>query len=998
MLSLSGVSASQGAFYFEKEDYFFQGGEGNVIAGETYWNTGEKINHERFQEIVEARIRETGGALKGNDRLADNLSFSAPKSVSLLAALDDHHRELILEAHREAVKAVIDYIESSGMFQARDENGNPTAARGMLAVRFDHFTNRNGDPQLHSHVLIANVAERAGDGKVVSAYLREIYNHKIDLGLMYRMHCARNLEEMGYRIEWKKDGTFDLADFTEEQLRAFSTRRAEIEDYLKEHGLEGGKAAEVAAYRTRDPKKDFNPEELRKNWETRAREVGIKLPERQGNYDYQKEVAISSIAQKILEGVAEKQLSTKGYVREIDVQLEGVRALAKEGIYLWVGQIQNYAENALERAFSNQGGRHSLGQDRVGRNVWTVTNNLHAELRTRDIGLMNHSSSYALNPEKTKEILKSFEQGLGYHLTDEQKSAIEGIATGRGDAVVIGKAGTGKTTMLKGLKTVYQEQGRVVLGVSVSGAAAANLEKETGISSYTVDALNTLHLKGTFEHTRLQGGALVVDEAGMLDAKRTAAIQEFARAHGMKVVYVGDPDQLKPVGVGDPFRRLVSEAAKKGSLHELTEIFRQKDPEYREAARLASSGKTVEALEKLSEKGWVKEINSKKERLEAIKKDYLRAVEEKKSVLVVTDKNSIKDRLNREIRYELQKRGYVEKEGVKVEVRGSNGKSLGTREFAVGDRVLFLKNDRDLGVQNGLAGQVVLVHREEQSLVVRTDFGMKEVNLREYNYLDHGYATTVYKSQGQTVDRVIYNAESKSRSVSANSFYVAVTRGREEAKIYTDSLENLRERIDVSQEKADVLTRAAEVEAGARSLDERLQVRKDLDRDVVTLRESITASEADFKILNRVVNLQDYRDYFAGKDLKESMIDSIKREASKEILRKVIEERRPENQKEALDRAVESKTRDWHPEGAREELKNELKEELMKESHGKGRETGTLRGKGVDLDLKSGAGDRAKDMGSSRERETSRGKGKSLDIEVIEDPARDRSAGVEMGD
>ncbi len=851
------------------------------------------------------------------------------------------------------------------------------------------FTNRNGDPQLHSHVLIANVAERVEDGKLVYAYLREVYTSKVALGTMYRMYLAHSLERMGYQIDWKKDGTFELAGFTKEQLQAFSTRRVEIEDYLKEHGLEGGKAAELAAYRTRDPKKDFSPEELRKDWEDRARAAGIKLPERQAHYDYQKEIATDSLAQKILEEVVERQLSTKGYVREVDVQLEGAKALAREGIHLWVGQLQNYAENAMERVFSDQGGKHSLGQDRVGRDVWTVENNLHAELRTRVIGLRDNSSSYALDPEKTKEALESFEQGLGYCLTDEQKSAIQGIATGQGDAVVLGKAGTGKTTMLRGLKTVYREQGRVVLGVSVSGAAAANLEKETGISSYTVDALNTLHLKGTFEYTRLQGGALVVDEAGMLDTKRTAAIQEFARGHGMKVVYVGDPDQLKPVGTGDPFRRLVSEASQKGALHELTEIFRQKDPEYREAVGLASLGKTVEALERLSEKGWVKEISSKKERLEAIKQDYIRAVEKKKSVLVVTDKNSVKDRLNREIRYELQKRGHVEKEGVEVEVRGSDGKIMGTREFAVGDRVLFLKNDRDLGVQNGLVGKVVLLHQEEQSLVIRTDLGMKEVNLKEYNYIDHGYATTVYKSQGQTVDRVSYNAEN-SRSVSANSFYVAITRGREEARVYTDSLENLREKIAVSQEKADILSWAAEVEAGARSLDDRIQVRQDLDQDVTTLKKGLTASEGNYKILDRVVTLEDYRNYSAGKDLKETMVRSIKREVSKETLRDIIKKREPEKWKEIFNRAIERETRDWHPKTARKELRNEFSEELLKESHGRDKETGIVRERNMDLNWRSGVEDREIGQDFSRERE-------NLDIKVDEEnPARDRTAGTEI--
>lgn len=303
----------------------------------------------------------------------------------------------------------------------------------------------------------------------------------------------------------------------------------------------------------------------------------------------------------------------------------------------------------------------------------------------------------------------------------------------------------------------------------------------------------------------------------------------------MQVVYVGDPDQLKPVGAGDPFRRLTGEAEKEDSLYELSEIYRQKDPEYRKAAHLASRGETIKALEKLEDKRWVREIRTKKERMDAAKRDYIEAVRQGKSVLVVTDKNSLKDRLNREIRYEMKRQGYVAEKGLTAEVRGTNGKSLGKREFAPGDRVVFLKNDRNLDVQNGLAGTVVSVDREAKTLTMETSQGLKKVDLKEYNYLDHGYTVTVNKSQGQTVDRVVYVAESQSRLVSANSFYVAVTRGGEEARIYTDSIEGLKAKIEVSQEKTDVLTWAAEKRARAFTPEERAKVREDLSRDASAL-------------------------------------------------------------------------------------------------------------------------------------------------------------------
>jgi len=199
MLSLSGVTGRTPAAYYEKDDYYFrQSGTGEVIAG--YERTGRHVlNLQGFQALVLERTER----ITANTRLADDLTFSAPKSVSLLVALDDKHRAEIINAHQEAVQSVVKYMIESGMVQARDSKGNPCAVEkdSVVALRFDHFLSRNLDPQLHSHVLFVNSVIRAEDGKIVSAYLREVYTNKKALGAMYRQELASRLERLGYQIE-----------------------------------------------------------------------------------------------------------------------------------------------------------------------------------------------------------------------------------------------------------------------------------------------------------------------------------------------------------------------------------------------------------------------------------------------------------------------------------------------------------------------------------------------------------------------------------------------------------------------------------------------------------------------------------------------------------------------------------------------------------------------------------------------------------------------------
>ena len=799
MLSLAGISEAVSTEYFRKEDYYFGGGLGSALdtSGKKLFDLGSKVDKWKFRALVEARIEETGGAKGRPNRVADDLTFSAPKSVSLLAALGDGEtRQKVIGAHQEAVETVVKSVEEFGFFQARGEDKKPVAAIGMVALRFDHFTNRNGDPLLHSHVLIANLAVRQSDGKVVSAYLRDVYLNKQALGALYRLELASRLEKLGYEVEWQKDGFFELKGFTKEQLKEFSTRRQEIEAALIERGLDGGKAAEVAALDTRKSKVDLDPSALRQSWEEKAKGVGLKLPSpnllakaKRNEHDRHESV------QKTIKEVFLGQVQTTGFTQDHRIVMESAKELSRAGITTTkeetlsaLGQVKAELSDKLV----------GLKSDRFGRERFTTKDVLFAEQKIRDLA---ETTKPGLEVKDLELKLESFQKGLkeeqDFELSREQLETLKGISAAKSDVILIGKAGTGKTTTLQALKEVYEGK---ILGVSVGGAAASNLEKETGIKSLTIDSLA---LKPDRAEIAM-GGLIVVDEAGMVDSHRAAAIMEIAKKYQAKICWVGDPDQLKPVGAGDPLSRVLL-VAEHLPHFTLEKIYRQKIEEYREAAQAIAHGDVRLGWEKLESMGKIHEISAKGDRVEAIKEEYLSLISQGKKALIVTSENAFKDRLNREIRYELVNEGLVEKEGLRLEVFNAQGKSIGEREFAPGDRIIFLRNNRELEIQNGLQGEVVSIDTETKTLEIRTDHGHTiALKADDYRYLDHAYAATVYKAQGISVDKVIYAVDSRSSLLSKNEFYVAVTRGREDISIYTDDKDKTLEKIQQSQEKTDV--------------------------------------------------------------------------------------------------------------------------------------------------------------------------------------------------
>ncbi len=699
MLSLSSVSVNQGTNYWEKEDYYFKNSQNEIISGKEFWNLSDKINFEEFNRAVMERILETGGSIRRDDKIAEDLTFSAPKSVSILATLYESEREKIFKAHRAAIEKTIQFIKESNMIQTRDESLYPTPANNdsILAVRIDHFTSRNGDPQLHSHVLVANAVERLDDAKLTATYMKEIYDNKKLLGNIYRQELASQIEKLGYSIEWKKDGTFEVAGFTKEQIKKFSTRRTEIEQKLNELGFPGktGKAAELAALETRNAKKEFNIKELEKNWQERALKLQIDISKIKQEMNFSKNDDLSGKIKTdtIIKETIRKSILTQGFIKEHEIILNSAKNLSQNGITLSLDDIQSKVNEQLLKYFSENGYVY-LNHDEFNREMFTDENILNSFIKNEIVSIRDNQIS--LEKFSAMESINNFQEKLfkekGFKLDDKQKELVMNIALSEKDCVVLGKAGVGKTTMMEALKEIYSSQNYEIIGLSISGSASANLEKETGIKSFTIDSLS---FKIDNFHENKKIGLIIVDEAGMLDSKRTAAIKEIAEKLNAKILYIGDTEQLKPVGAGDPFKNLVNDAREKGSFGELTEIYRQKNENYKSAVIDSAFGKNKEAFKKLEKLGWVYEISSKSERFNEIKNEYLESVEKGKDVIVVSYKNKDVERLNNEIRFELLRQNKINLDNqIKIIVKNSNNRIIGEKEFAVGDKIIFFKKFR----------------------------------------------------------------------------------------------------------------------------------------------------------------------------------------------------------------------------------------------------------------------------------------------------------------
>jgi Ti-type conjugative transfer relaxase TraA len=555
---------------------------------------------------------------------------------------------------------------------------------------------------------------------------------------------------------------------------------------MEARGVAGGKAAAVAALATRGAKDQADLRDLREAWREDAAAHGYtpdSVREQAASYTVGECGALPR-PDEIMQSLTQ-QHST---VSQAQVMTAAAVAMAGRGD---ADDAQRYAREVMDSAVRLHG---RDGQDR-----FTTPEMLRLESEMVDraetmAGQQSHRVSHAARETAI----------ASRTMTDEQRAAFTHVTDAGQCKVVEGEAGTGKSYMLGAAREAWEQSGYRVIGTAISQAATRGLAESAGIESRNLAQLTRDLDTGARELNSRT--VLVVDEAGMVGSRQMADLMTRAQDAGAKLVLVGDSRQLQPIDAGGAFAAIKERIGAES----LSTIQRQRDDADRQVSRLTREGKATEALENLSQRGRVHVSNDAADARRAAAAAYLSSIESGKSSIVVSGTRKDVRLINSAIRSRLQERGAIGAESVKMTT------AYGERSFSERDRVIFgekhrfgARDDQARSVWNGATGTVVSIAKTEDgrgAMSVKLDHSGEVVRVdpAQMDKVDHGYATTVHKAQGATVDHAHWVTGSMN---SKELSYVAVTRAREETHVYTTREQLARETTDTGQVRKSELER-----------------------------------------------------------------------------------------------------------------------------------------------------------------------------------------------
>ena len=403
-----------------------------------------------------------------------------------------------------------------------------------------------------------------------------------------------------------------------------------------------------------------------------------------------------------------------------------------------------------------------LGTGEDGKERYTTRQTLEAEN-----SMLSKSESMAkTHNHKVKEKYQK-QAKVSRTLSQEQ---VDHIFSSGDMSCVVGYAGTGKSYMLDAVREAYEAGGYTVTGTALAGIAAQGLFQSSGIPSQTIARRLIDIQEGRSQLTNRH--VLVIDEAGMVGTRQMNALVSHAYEKGAKVIMVGDGMQLQPIEAGGAFRGIYSRT---GGVN-LTEIRRQKEGWQKEATKFLEEGKTNTALDLYNASGRVKEHQEQYQAILEMVDDWKAQIKTSgsSSVMMMAYRNKDVDELNELGRDFMIRAGIIKRKGKLFET------IKGTKEFAEGDRILFLKNDRFMGVNNGNRGTVEKISGND--FIVRMDNNEQiAFDAAKYNHFNHGYAATVHKLQGATVKHSFVLADSY---FDQHSALTAMSRHTDDVRLY----------------------------------------------------------------------------------------------------------------------------------------------------------------------------------------------------------------------
>jgi conjugative relaxase-like TrwC/TraI family protein len=794
VLGIGVLGPTRAAYYLEtvaagREDYYLGSGEapgrwlGRRAVGLGLSGT---VDASGLHAILDGRDPNSGqrlGRVRENRTPGFDLTFSAPKSVSIVFALaDDRIAAQVRQAHDAAVDATLEWLERNACQVRRGAGGTRVLpGDGFVAAAFRHRTSRAGDPHLHTHVLVANLTH-GPDGKWSAPDGRMLFGVAKTAGHLYEAQLRHELTaRLG--VEWQpvRNGIADLAGIPRGLIEHLSQRRQAVLDRLDELGVASARAAQIAALDTRAPKDltvDLNA--CRTDWRQAAAEHGIDA---------------DTLAQ--LTGKARPGPPTDRQRQQIDGALLGPDGLTaqrstfdrRDVLQAWCNQLRAGAPIAEIEALAD----HTLTSPAAVEVGGDATVRMHRHDRrpmrapvlgsTYSTAELVHLERRLLGQVTERALERTAVVGAGRveitlashpHLSDEQQRMVRALTrSGRGVEVVIAPAGAGKTVALGAAHHAWKASSHHVLGCAVAAKAARQLEHSTGIPSDTITSL-TAQLA---ERALPARSVLVVDEAGMAGTRTLAPLFDACQRANAKLVLVGDPKQLPEIQAGGLLAALDHTL---GGIH-LDTNRRQHAGWERDALAQLRAGDAEQALNAYLTHDRITFAPTAHQARTRLVEDYTFAHHYGARGLMLASRWTDVHALNELARTELQRRGHLT--GRALDIDG--------RSYQVGDRVMTLRNARRLGVTNGTTGTVTSVDVDARTLVIASDNGPR-VTLPAA-YLDsravvHAYATTIHKAQGLTVDRTYILADDR---LTRETGYTALSRGRHDNHLYAVSSSTL---------------------------------------------------------------------------------------------------------------------------------------------------------------------------------------------------------------
>lgn len=827
------------------EDYYAGRGE-----APGYWLGGGAevlglsggVDHGDFAKVLQAVDPATGEKLSARADLRKVVgwdhTFSVSKGVSVLwAAGDGELRSRIEQAHRESIADAIGLAEDEYVRGRRGAGGHTQVdTTGLVAAAFQHRTSREGDPHLHTHVVWANQVQDRTDGSWGTLDGREPLRWKDTLSRVYDSGMRARLHEFGVETEIRESRTYETMAVPDDVLDAMSKRSAQVREELGGRGIAPGDAThkeqQIAALATRREKDLTGVEgDLFAHWQAEITGHGFTLDDIAHAVSSERTEELDDERARIAEKVAgpdgitahaatftrRELLAEWAVAAPKGMRADQVRAQAD----LWWHSNETIALEPHEISTArtdDRDGWHHLKDGHIvaaeAEQIRTTPEMLDVEERAvTATDRLAHTGSGSLSDPKGAN---------REHLSAEQRGAVDAMCSDRGLVVVTGPAGAGKTTILQAAAAQWETEGRTVIGAAPKNVNAETMQVEAGL-----DATSLAKLRRDLEHGRRhfdESTTIVVDEAFSAASRDLAPVLDAAADAKGQVVMLGDPHQTQAVAAGGVPLAVIDEGLPDGARIDLRTVHRQHDKSEiavladlrngdsgkwlgfaRDHGRVHAETTTIEDTRAAAVEGWAVDW----QRYQDTPPDRRDAA---RPPLMISARNADVDALNQGAQQGRIDRG---------ELDPADALRVGGRRYIAGDRVIAVTNDRDRsGLLNGHAGTIAAINHEQGTITVdidaktRTGSPTTRTHLLDIDQsaevLRLGYAATVHKAHGQTVDSAHIHAD---HGLNREDAYTAFSRARGHTHTYLtrehsdiDPTEHLGERIAHSRPEHAAIT------------------------------------------------------------------------------------------------------------------------------------------------------------------------------------------------